>query len=322
MRRVRSRIISPSNSGIGCATEPAGGFIHSPQSVETWPRSIVVAPRANWKGYLKLGELNCAVALYTAASTSDRISFHLVNRKTGNRLNREFVDSETGTIVEREDQVKGYEVAEGRFVELEPEEVAAAVPEADKTLQVEEFISCSAVDDTFFDKPYYLAPADKQSTEVFALIRDSLQKSKAVAVAHTVLFRRYRTLLIRAHDNGLVATTLNYDYEVRAADKTFESIPKLKLEKEMLELAGHIIKTKMGSFDPQKFDDRYEAALAELVKAKTEGRKIRKLTPPKETKPSDLLEALRRSAKDDDKTPKRAPAAKKSGRAGPLRKAG
>lgn len=280
-----------------------------------------MAPRANWKGYLKLGELNCAVALYTAASTSERISFHLVNRKTGNRLSREFIDSETGDPVEREDQVKGYEVADGRYVELEAEEVAAAVPEADKTLEVDEFIACSAVDDTFFDKPYYLAPADKQSVEVFSLIRASLQASKMAAIARTVLFRRYRTLLIRAHEKGLVATTLNHDYEVRAANEAFESIPKLKLDKEMLELAGHIIKTKMGRFDPEKFDDRYETALAELVKAKVEGRKIRKLKPPKETKPSDLLEALRRSAKDES-APKRAPAAKKSGRAAPMRKAG
>jgi Ku protein, prokaryotic len=282
-----------------------------------------VAPRANWKGYLKLGELNCAVALYTAASTSDRISFHLINRRTGNRLNREFVDSETGKLVERDDQVKGYEVSDGRYVELEPEEIAAAVPEADKTLDVGEFVACDAIDDTFFDKPYYLAPADKQSVEVFALVRDGLDKARVAAVARTVLFRRVRTLLIRAHGDGLVATTLNPDYEVRAASEAFEDIPKLKLEKEMLDLAGHIIGTKMGRFDPEKFDDRYEAALAELVKAKIEGRKIRKPKPPKETRPSDLLEALRRSAKGGTTTSKKAPARKSAKRTPvPMRKAG
>jgi DNA end-binding protein Ku len=281
-----------------------------------------VAPRANWKGYLKLGELNCAVALYTAASTSERISFHMLNRKTGNRLNREFVDSDTGKLVEREDQVKGYEVSDNRYVELEPEEVASAVPDADKMLEIDEFVTCADIDDTFFDKPYYLAPTDKQSAEVFTLIHEGLTKGKVAAIARTVLFRRFRTLLIRPHDRGLVANTLVYNYEVRPAGEAFDDIPKIRIEKEMLDLAGHIIATKKGHFDPERFEDRYEGALADLVKAKIEGRKIRKAKPPKETKPSDLLDALRRSAKDESK-----PARKKTGRkatkraAAPMRKA-
>ena len=278
--------------------------------------------RANWKGYLKLGELDCAVALYTAASLSERISFHMLNRKTGNRLNREFVDSDTGRPVRREDQVKGYEISDGRYVELEPEEVANAVPEADKMLDIEAFVACSDVDDTFLDKPYYLAPADKQSAEMFALIRDGLARSEVAAVARTVLFRRFRTLLIRPYEGGLLASTLVYDYEMRPVADAFDDIPKLKIDKEMLELAGHIIATKKGHFDPQEFEDRYEDALAELVKAKIEGRKIRKLRPLKETKPSDLLDALRRSASGDGKTEKRGPARKKTRRASaPLRKA-
>jgi DNA end-binding protein Ku len=282
-----------------------------------------VAPRANWKGYLKLGELNCAVALYTAASTSERISFHMLNRKTGNRLSREFVDSDTGKPVDRDDQIKGYEISDGRYVELEPEEVESAVPEADKMLEIEEFIACPDVDDTFFDKPYYLAPADKQSAEMFALIHDSLARSNVAAIARTVLFRRYRTLLIRPHERGLVANTLVYEYEVRPASDAFEDIPKLKLEKEMLNLAGHIIETKMGHFNPEEFDDRYEAALAELVKAKIEGRKIRKIRPPKETKPADLLDALRRSAKGGSKPAKRETGRKAAKRTtAPMRKAG
>ena len=274
-----------------------------------------MAPRANWKGYLKLGELVCRVGLYAAASTSERVSFHMVNRKTGNRLNREFVDSKTGKHVERDDQVKGYAISDDRYVEFEADEVAAAVPEADKALNVEDFIACSDIDDTFLDKPYYLAPSDSQSEEVFALFRDGLARDKVVAIARTVLFRRFRTLLIRAHGNGLVANTLNYDYEVRPSSEAFDAIPKLKLETEMLELADHIIETKRGHFDPQKFDDRYEAALAELVRAKMDGRRVRKPKPPKETKPSDLLAALRRSAKGGETR-----AAKK--RPAPVRKAG
>lgn len=280
-----------------------------------------MAPRANWKGYLKLGELNCAVALYTAASTSDRVSFHMVNRQTGNRLNREFVDSETGKRVEREEQIKGYEVSGGDYVTLEPEEVAAAVPESDRMLEIGDFVTCNDIDDTFFDKPYYLAPADKQSQEVYALIREGLTANKVAAIAQTVLFRRVRTLLIRPHGEGLIASTLNYEYEVRPASEAFKDMPKLKLEPEMLELASHIIDTKMGKFDPSKFNDRYDEALAELVKAKIEGRKIRKPKPIKETKPADLLEALRRSAGGGGKAPAAKRTVKAGGKSQPLRKA-
>lgn len=281
-----------------------------------------MAPRANWKGYLKLGELNCAVALYTAASTSDRVSFHMVNRHTGNRLNREFVDSETGKPVERDEQIKGYEISGGDYVTLEPEEVAAAVPESDRMLEIGDFVGSNDIDDVFLDKPYHLAPADKQSQEVYALIREGLKTNKVAAIAQTVLFRRVRTLLIRPHGEGLIASTLHYEYEVRPASDAFKDMPKLKLEPEMLELASHIIGTKMGKFDPSKFNDRYDEALAELVKAKIEGRKINKPKPVKETKPADLLEALRRSASGGGKPPATKRTAKSGSKSQPMRKAG
>ncbi|MDQ0323311.1 DNA end-binding protein Ku [Pararhizobium capsulatum DSM 1112] len=255
-----------------------------------------MAPRANWKGFLKVGELTCAVALYTAASTSERISFHTLNRKTGNRVRREFVDSETGKTVERDDQVKGYEDSNGRYIVFEPDEIAAAVPDADKMLDAESFISCDEIDDVYFDKPYYLAPADKQSNEVFNLIRNGLKKRKVAAIAETVLFRRVRKLLIRPYDRGLVASTLNFEYEVRSAKDAFSDTPNLKIEAEMLELANHIIGGKIGKFDPSKFEDRYEDALTEVVKAKIEGRKIKPQPVPEPTKVVDLMEALRQSA--------------------------
>ncbi len=255
----------------------------------------MVSPRANWKGYIKFGEVSCPVALYTAASSSERIAFNTLNRKTGNRVKREFIDSETGDPVEREDQVKGYEVENGQYVVLEPEEVAAAVPESNKTLKIEAFIPCSQIDTTYFDKPYYLAP-DKMGTDAFLLLRDGMKKEQVAGIARTVLFRRLRTVLIRPHGKGLIASTLNFDYEVRSSEKAFEDMPDLKIEGEMLELAEHIIGTKKGSFDASTFDDRYEAAVAELVKAKIEGRTLPKRKAPVASKPSDLLQALRESA--------------------------
>jgi DNA end-binding protein Ku len=255
-----------------------------------------LAPRANWKGFLKIAELTCPVALYTAASTSDRIAFHMINRTTGNRVRRQFVDSDTGKSVERDDQVKGYETGSGDYVVLEPEEVAAAVPHSDKTLAVDAFVRCRDIDDVYFDKPYYLAPSNEHGEDVFVLIRDGMRTREVAALAQTVLFRRVRTLLVYPHGDGLIATTLNFDYEVRSAKEAFDGVPDLQVKGEMLELAEHIIKTKTGSFDPAHFDDRYEAAVAELVKAKMAGKKIEVRKEKKPEKVVDLMAALRESA--------------------------
>jgi DNA end-binding protein Ku len=255
-----------------------------------------VAPRANWKGFLKVGEVTCPVALYTAASTSDRIAFHTVNRETGHRVRRQYVDAETGEAVEHDDQVKGYEVAAGDYVVLEPDEVAAATPQSDKTLSVEAFVACSDVDDVYLDKPYYLAPSDKSAHEAFGLIRDGLRAKKVAALARAVLFRRERTLLVRPHGDGLIASTLNFEYEVRSAADAFDDLPDLEIQGEMMDLARHIIDTKRGDFDPAKVEDRYETALAELIKAKIEGRRIVAKKAPAPAKTTDLMEALRQSA--------------------------
>lgn len=276
-----------------------------------------MAPRANWKGYLKVGELSCNVALYTAASTAERVSFNIVNRETGHRVHRQMVDADTGKEVAGDDIVKGYEVASGEYVVLEPEEIKEAVPNSDKTLELETFIPCADVDTIFLDRPYYLAPADKAAADVYALIRKALEEKNVVALARTVLFRRLRTLLIRPSEEGMIATTLNYDYEVRSAEEVFADIPDFKIEGEMLDLARHIISTKKGKFDPTEFDDRYETALAELIRAKIEGRKLPKKPKAEPKKVSNLLDALRQSAGAGSGTGR---AKKKAAAAKPARK--
>ncbi len=276
-------------------------------------------PRATWKGYLKIAELTCPVALYAAASSSERIALHAVNRETGHRLHRRFADSATGEAVPREDQVRGYQIGKDEYVVFEPEEIVAVVPQNDKTLSVSAFVKEPEVDDVYFDRPYYLAPADRSASEPFGLIREGLANSGVVAIAEAVLFRRVRTVLIRAYGAGLAAITLNYEYEVRAARDAFADVPDLAIKGEMLKLAEHIIETKRGAFDPGAFHDRYEAALAELVRAKLEGRRIE---PPKRAAPtraSDLMAALRDSAGLSGKAvataarPRRAAPRKKAG---------
>jgi DNA end-binding protein Ku len=243
-------------------------------------------PRAIWKGHLKIAELACPVALHAAASTSERVSFRIVDRRTGNPVRRDYVDADTEAAVPREEQVKGYEIDRDRFVAIEQEELAEALPESDKTLTVEAFLTCSDIDTTYFDKPYYLRPASTAAEESFTLIREAMRARHAAALARAVLFRRVRTVLVRAQGCGLVANTLAFDYEVRPARQAFRSIPERDIAGEMLDLARHIIKTRGGSFDPSDFHDRYEAALAELPAPE----------PAKTPVVVDLMEALRRSA--------------------------
>ena len=219
-----------------------------------------MAPRATWKGYLKLGELMSAVALHTAVSTSERVSLSIVNRRTGNRLLRRLVDPETGEEVPREEQVKGYEIASDEYIVLDPEEVAAAALEGDKTLNIEVFIACGDVDDLYFDRSYFLRPADEISEATFTVIRDGMRAKKVAAIASAVLYRRPRTVLIRAYDEGIIATTLNHDYEVRAAAEAFDQVKDIRIEGEMLDFARHIISTKFGTFQPEKFDDKYDGS--------------------------------------------------------------
>ncbi len=256
----------------------------------------MAAPRANWKGYLTIAEVTLPVSLYAAASASDRIALHTVNRMTGSRVQRQYFDVETGEPVGPDDQVKGYEVGKDQFVILDEEEIAAATPTSDKKLTVSAFVAVDEIDDIYLDRPYFLAPSNRSGDAAFTLICEGLRVAGTAAVAQGVLFRRVRTLLIRPRDLGLAAATLNFNYQVRTADDAFAEVPSIKAKREMLDLAEHIIKTKQGDFDPGSVSDRYEAALAELVKAKLEGRTI--AAPKRERRPamSDLMTALRESA--------------------------
>lgn len=255
-----------------------------------------MAARAVWKGTLTIDGTNIPVALHTAVSGSSKLHFHILNRKTEHRVSRAYIDAETGDKVSNEDLMRGYDTGNGDMIILSPEDIAAAAPEADKTLSVGALIPCDEIDRLYFDRPYYLTPAAPAAAQAYAEFRDTLRKKNAAAVAHAVLFRRLRAVLIRAHGDGLIATLLNFNHEVRSPDAAFEDIPNLKIKGEMLDLAEEIIKRLAGEFDPASFTDRYEDALAELIKAKAEGRKIPAPKKRKAAPKMDLMEALRKSA--------------------------
>lgn len=255
-----------------------------------------MAPRANWKGYLKLSLVSCAVALYPASTAASRVSFHTVNRETGNRLRRQMFDPDTGDVVETENQVRGYEVAKGDYVIVEDDEIEKIAIESSHTIDIEAFVPRSEIDELYVDSPYYLAPDDRVAQEAFAVIREAMRKHDVVGIARVVLYRRERIVMLEPRGKGLFAATLRYPYEVRQPDAYFEDIPDLNIPPDMVDLASHIIGRMRRSFDPASFTDRYEDALIELVKAKQSGRSApAPSAEPRQNNVVNLMDALRKS---------------------------
>src|SRR3990172_6293508 len=254
-----------------------------------------MAPRPNWKGYLKLSLVSCPVALYPATTTSERVSFRTLNRDTGNRVRRQFVDEQTGEPVESENQIKGYEVAKGEFIQIEDDELKTVQLESNHTIDIERFVPRASVDELYLDTPYYLAPTDRVGEEAFAVIRDAMSAEKMVGLARVVLFRRERIVMLEPRDKGIVATSLHYANEVHAASGYFDEIPDTELPKQMLELATHIIAKMTGKFVPEEFEDRYENALIELIRSKQKGMPVKPQPTHRQTNVINLMDALRRS---------------------------
>jgi DNA end-binding protein Ku len=179
-------------------------------------------------------------------------------------VNRQFVDSETGEPVEHEDQIKGYETGRGDYIRFEPEEIEKAVPDADKVLFTQAFVNCDDYRRYLFWAALLPGPKYPADAATFDLLRNGLREANVVAIARAVSFRKVRSVLIRAQGKGLIATTLNFDYEIRSDDEVFSEFSTPEVDGEMLDLALHIIGTKTGRFEPGKFDDRFSRVAASL----------------------------------------------------------
>ncbi len=254
-----------------------------------------MAPRPNWKGYLKLALVSCPVALYTAQSASERISFHMMNRNTGHRLKQQYIDAETGELVESADRVKGYEVARNDYVLIEPEELKDVQIESTHTIDIEHFVPRSEIDPVYYDSTYYIVPDDEVGAEAFAVIREAMRKRDMVALARVVLYGRERIIMLEPRGKGMAGTTLHYNYEVRDDKAYFEDITNKHVGKDMLDLASHIIDTKVGHFDPSEFKDRYQDAVVDLIRAKRAGKPLPTPAAPKPSNVVNLMDALKRS---------------------------
>ena len=260
-------------------------------------RSIVVAPRAYWKGYLKLSLVSCPIALFPATSEREKISFHQVNKETGNRIRYKKIDAETGDEVDNADIVKGYEIAKGEYIEVEPDELEAVAIESKHVIDIDEFVPRKEIDELYLRDPYYIVPDGEVGQQAFAVIREAIRKEGMIALAKVVFTSREHIIALEARGKGMLGVTLRYPYEVRDEKDYFDTIEDERIPKDMIDLAVHIVETKTGHFKPQQFKDEYEDALKDLLRRKQKGEKIER---PKERAPSNvinLMDALRQSLK-------------------------
>ena len=254
-----------------------------------------MAPRAYWKGYLKLSLVSCPIVLFPATSEREKISFHQLNKKTGHRIKYRRVDAETGDEVDSTDIIKGYEVGKSQYIELDPEELEAVAIESKRTIDIDEFVPRDEIDELYLNNPYYIAPDGEVGQQAFAVIREAIRKEGMVAIGKIVFTSREHIIALEPRGKGLLGMTLRYPYEVRKEEDYFDDIPDEKIPKDMLDLASHIVKTKEGHFEPSRFDDRYEDALKDLLKKKQEGRPIERPERREPTNVVNLMDALRRS---------------------------
>jgi DNA end-binding protein Ku len=271
-----------------------------------------MAPRANWKGFLRLSLVTCPVALYPATSDTEKVSFNQINRKTGHRIKYAKVDADTGEEVSSEDIVKGYKVDTDTYIEVSKDELNDIALESTHTIEIDEFVPKTDIDNRYLIRPYYLVPDGKVGHDAFAVIRETIRSMNKVAIGRVVLTNREHIIALEPLGKGLMGTLLRYPYEVRGEKEYFDDIQDVKVTRDMLDLAKHIVEKKSGSFEPDRFEDHYESALIDLINKKRSGvRTTAKAAPKTGGNVINLMDALKRSLASEKQS---APPAKARGK--------
>lgn len=260
-------------------------------------------PRAYWKGTLRLSLVTCPVELFPATTQAEKTHFHQINTKTGNRLRQEMVDEATGRKVDKENKGRGYELSKGKYVPIDEDELKAVEIESRHTIDIDGFVPREEIDKRYLDKPYYIAPADKDAAEAFVVVRNAMKDKERVALAKIVMAHREHILMIEPLGKGMLGTTLRFDYEVRSEAAYFAHVPSPRITKDMVEMASRILESKATKFDPKKFKDDYDTALKKLVRRKAKGHTIdSEEAPPESSNVINLMDALRQSVGAKGKT--------------------
>jgi DNA end-binding protein Ku len=260
---------------------------------------------------LRLSLVTCPVALYPATSDTEKVSFNQINRKTGHRIKYSRVDADTGEEVASEDIIKGYKVDTDTYVEVTKDELDEVALESTHTIEIDEFVPRSDIDNRYLIRPYYLVPDGKVGHDAFAVIRETVRAMDKVAIGRVVLTNREHIIALEPLGKGLMGTLLRYPYEVRSESDYFDDIQDVKVTKDMLDLAKHIVEKKSAAFEPEKFEDHYETALVDLINRKRTGMLTGAKPAPKSSgNVINLMDALKRSLADTKVEAEEAPAAK------------
>jgi DNA end-binding protein Ku len=266
-------------------------------------------PRTFWKGYLKLSLVTCPVAMMPAVSEGNRLRFHTLNRKTGNRVQRQYVDAETGKRVEDEDQARGYPRGEDDHVILEDEELDEVALESTRTIDIQEFVASDRIAWIWLDRPHFLLPDDTVAEEAFSVIRDAMQSTDTVGIARLVLYRRERAVMLMPKGKGIVLWTLRYGDEVRDERDYFDDLKEKKPDAEALKLVSKLIGARTANWDPKLVEDPVQDRLLDLIEEKKKGRK-----PPRKAKADEpresgkvisIIDALKRSIAAEKPAPRK-----------------
>ena len=258
-----------------------------------------MAARPYWKGHLRLSLVSCPIQLFPATGEREKISFHQINKATGHRIRYRKVDEVTGEEVASDQIIKGYEIAKGQYIEITNEELEAITLESTKTIEIDEFVPRNEIDDLYAIRPYYIAPDGKVGQDAFVVIRKIIEQMKMVAIGRVVLTSREHVIAMEPRGKGIMGTLLRYPYDIRDEHEYFDQIPDLKLGKDMMDLAKHIVETKSGHFEPEKFEDHYEAALKELIEKKIKGIELEVPEARAPVTVINLMDALRRSIEQE-----------------------
>lgn len=260
-----------------------------------------MAAAAFWKGYLKLSLVTCPVAMTPAVSESEKVRFHTLNKATGHRIQSRYVDAETQEVVDRDDQVKGYEVGADEYVTLEDSELASVALESTRTIDLETFVPKDSIDWIWYDRPHYLIPDEPVGEEAFSVIREAMASSAMVAISRLVLYRRERAVLLEPRDRGLVLWTLRYGDEIRDPNLYFEAIKDGKPDPKLFSLITTLIDERTKPWDLALLQDPVQARLLDLIEAK------KRKSPPKARPPAppagnvvSIFDALRKSIAEEE----------------------
>lgn len=232
-----------------------------------------MAPRIFWKGYLKLSLVTCPVAMMPATSENEKVRFHTLNAKTGNRVVSQYVDAVTGKPVDEDDEVKGYPRGEDEFVLLEDDEIEAVALESTRTIDIDMFVPADSIEWIWYDKPHYLVPNDTVGEEAFSVIRGAMESTATVGVSRVVLYRRERAVMLEPRDTGIVLWTLRYGYEVRDPAEYFGKIGDTKPDAGLMNLMTRLIEERSVPWNPDMVVDPVQAKLLDIIAAKKKGRK-------------------------------------------------